>query len=104
MLLIAQTQHSLDDCVRLAIERNKRIEIVGTDFQSAYSKYKLLSDNVSIFEKTLKMADEKYALGVATYYDYQTAINNLYQARYKESQAAFEYMLRKMILELYQNH
>ncbi len=69
--------------------------------QSAYSKHKLLSDDVSKFEEALDIIEEKYALGAATYYDYQTAVNNLYQSKDKESQAAFEYLLRKKIIELY---
>ena len=72
--------------------------------QSAYTKYRLLSDDVLKFEEALQMVEEKYSLGAATYYDYQTAINNLYQARNKESQSAYEYLLRRKILELYRNH
>ena len=70
---------------------------------SAYRKHRLLADDVSKFEEALDIIEEKYSLGAATYYDYQTAINNLYQARAKESQAAFEYILRKRIIELYLN-
>lgn len=69
--------------------------------QAAYSKHKLMSDNVCQFEEALDIVEGKYSLGAATYYDYQTAINNLYQSKAKESQAEYEFLLREKILDLY---
>lgn len=40
LLLLGQNQYSLDDCIRLALESNDKMKIVGTDSEIADVRYK----------------------------------------------------------------
>ena len=43
----------------------------------------------------------KYAASAATYYDYQIAVGNLFQAQAEQLRARYEYIYRTKIMEFY---
>lgn len=74
------------------------------DAEAAYSQYEILETNVAKCEESLRQMENKYDAGAATYYDYQTAVGNLFGAQIQQVRAKFEYIFRCKIIDLYCNH
>lgn len=84
---------------RLAMEREIKQAIIQA--YSAYEKYLLLEVDVEKCTEALRQTGEKYTAGAATYYDYQAAVGNLFQASTQQLQAQYEYIFRTKILDFY---
>lgn len=74
------------------------------DAEAAYSQYEILETNVAKCEESLRQMEKKYDAGAATYYDYQTALGNLFGVQIQQVRAKFEYIFRCKIIDLYCNH
>lgn len=85
------------DC--LALEKDIRQAIIRVN--TAYEKYFLLEANINKSKEALRQTEEKYAAGMATYYDYQMAVEGLFQASTQQIQAKYEYLFRTKILDFY---
>lgn len=68
---------------------------------TAFEKYQLLAKEVEKSTEALRQTDAKYAAGAATYYDYQIAVGNLFQAQAEQLRARYEYIYRTKIMEFY---
>ncbi len=84
---------------KLALSKEIKQAIVSAN--TAYKKYNLLATDVAKFEEALRQTEEKYRAGAATYYDYQIALGNLFQAQSQCLQTKFEYLFRTKIIEFY---
>lgn len=84
---------------RLALEKDIKQAIIHA--QTAYEKYTLLEIDVRKSEEALRQTEEKYAAGAATYYDYQIAVGNLFQACAQRLQAKYEYIFRTKMIDFY---
>ena len=84
---------------KLSLDKEIKQAIVNAN--TAYEKYSLLEKDVDKCTEALRQTEEKYAAGAATYYDYQTAVGNLYQAQSQRLQSKYEYIFRTKIIEFY---
>ena len=90
-LELQKTLYSLDKEVKQAIVR----------VNTAYEKYKLLAKEVEKGTEALRQTEIKYNVGAATYYDYQLALGNLFQAQAERIQAQYEYIYRTKVMDFY---
>lgn len=90
-LELQKTLYSLDKEVKQAIVR----------VNTAYEKYKLLAKEVEKGTEALRQTEIKYNAGAATYYDYQLALGNLFQAQAERIQAQYEYIYRTKVMDFY---
>ena len=79
----------------------KEVRQAISNANAAYETYSLLEANVDKCVEALRQTEQKYDLGAATYYDYQAAVSNLYEARARRLQSKYEYIFRTKIIELY---
>ena len=84
---------------KLALDKEVKQAIVNAD--TAYEKYTLLATDEQKCEEALRQTKEKYDAGAATYYDYQLAVGNLFQAQVQRLQAKYEYIFRTKIIDFY---
>lgn len=84
---------------KLSLSKEVKQAIVNAN--TAYEKYILLATDVAKFEEALRQTEEKYKAGAATYYDYQIALGNLFQAQSQRLQTKYEYLFRTKIIEFY---
>jgi len=89
------------DMTKLALDKEVKQAVVNTN--ASYAKYQLLEDNVTKCREALRLVELKYDAGAATYYDYQIAVSNLFQAEEQRLQAKYEYIFRTYILKFYGN-
>lgn len=88
---LVQTKYALDKEVKQAIVRAN----------TSYEKYALLAADVEKTTEALRQTKEKYDAGAATYYDYQIAVQNLFQAEAQRLQSKYEYIFRTKIIDFY---
>ena len=84
---------------RLELGKEVRQAIVNAN--AAYEKYSLLVTNVEKCREALRQTSMKYDAGSATYYDYQIAVGNLFQAEAQQLQSKYEYIFRTKIISFY---
>ncbi len=84
---------------KLALDKEVKQALVRAD--AAYEKYLLLETDVEKCREALRQAELKYDAGAATYYDYQIAVGNLYQAEGQRLRVKYEYIFRTRILDFY---
>ena len=84
---------------KLALDKEVKQALVQAD--AAYEKYLLLETDVEKCREALRQAERKYDAGAATYYDYQIAVGNLYQAESQRLRVKYEYIFRTRILDFY---
>jgi len=85
------------------VSLDKEVKQAIVQVNTAYEKYQLLSKEVEKSAEALRQTDAKYAAGVATYYDYQIAVGNLFQAQAEQIRGRYEYIYRTKIMEFYSN-
>ena len=90
-LELQKTLYSLDKEVKQAIVR----------VNTAYEKYRLLAQGVEKGTEALRQTEVKFNAGAATYYDYQIAVSNLFQAQAERLRAQYEYVYRTKIMDFY---
>lgn len=84
---------------KLALGKEVKQALAQAD--AAYEKYLLLETDVEKCREALRQAELKYDAGAATYYDYQIAVGNLYQAEGQRLRVKYEYIFRTRILDFY---
>ena len=80
---------------------NSEIKQAIVDAEAAYSQYEILGTNVAKCEESMRQMEKKYDAGAAIYYDYQTAVGNLFGAQIQQVRAKFEYIFRCKIIDFY---
>lgn len=86
---------------RLLLSVDKEIKQAIIQVNTAYEKYLLLAKEVTKETEALRQTEAKFNAGAATYYDYQIAVGNLFQAQAERLQARFEYIYRTKVLDYY---
>ena len=84
---------------KLALDKEVKQAIVNAN--TSYEKYMLLETEVSKCREALRQTLAKYDAGAATYYDYQIAVGNLFQAETQRLQSKYEYIFRTKIIDFY---
>lgn len=79
----------------------KELQQAYTNATAAVKKYDAQQKSVAALEETYRYAEEKYKLGMLSYYDFNEALNSLSGARSAMLQAKYEYIFRTKILEYY---
>lgn len=97
-LACTQAEHELNKA-KLTLDKEVKQAIINAN--TSYEKYFLLATDEQKCEEVLRQTKEKYDAGVETYYDYQIALGNLFQAQSQRLQAKYEYIFRTKIIEFY---
>ena len=84
---------------KLALDKEVKQALVNTN--TSYEKFLLLETDVEKCREALRQAELKYNAGAITYYDYQIAMGNLFQAEAQRLQTKYEYIFRHRILDYY---
>ncbi|MBQ0085703.1 MAG: TolC family protein [Prevotella sp.] len=84
---------------KLALDKEVKQAIVNAN--TSYEKYTLLETEVNKCREALRQTQTKYDAGAATYYDYQIAVGNLFQAEAQQLQSKYEYIFRTKIIDFY---
>lgn len=84
---------------KLALDKEVKQAIVNAN--TSYEKYVLLETEVNKCREALRQTQAKYDAGAATYYDYQIAVGNLFQAEAQQLQSKYEYIFRTKIIDFY---
>ena len=85
--------------VKLALDKEVKQAIVNAN--TSYEKYTLIETEVNKCREALRQMQAKYDAGAATYYDYQIAVGNLFQAEAQQLQSKYEYIFRTKIIDFY---
>lgn len=91
---VLEYEHTL-----LSLDKEVKQAIIQTD--NAFEKYQLLAIEVEKAAEALRQTEVRFEAGAATYYDYQIAVGNLFQARAERLRARFEYIYRTKIMDYY---
>ncbi|MBR1795167.1 MAG: TolC family protein [Bacteroidales bacterium] len=86
---------------RTLIALDKEVKQAVVQVNTAYEKYQLLAKEVEKSTEALRQTEAKYDAGATTYYDYQIALGNLFQAQAQRLQARYEYIYRTKIMDSY---
>ena len=89
-----ELQHTL-----IALDKEVKQAVLQTN--TAYVKYNLLAKEVDKGTEALRQTEAKYNAGAATYYDYQIAMGNLFQAQAERLRAHYEYIYWTKIMDYY---
>ena len=84
---------------KLSLDKEVKQAIVNAN--TSYEKYTLLETEVNKCREALRQTQAKYDAGAATYYDYQIAVGNLFQAEAQQLQSKYEYIFRTKIIDFY---
>ena len=84
---------------KLALDKEVKQAIVNAN--TSYEKYSLLETEVNKCREALRQTQAKYDAGAATYYDYQIAVGNLFQAEAQQLQSKYEYIFSIKIIDFY---
>lgn len=83
----------------IALDKEVKQAVIQTN--TAYDKYVLLAKEVEKGAEALRQTEAKYNAGAATYYEYQIAMGNLFQARAERLRARYEYIYWTKIMDYY---
>jgi outer membrane protein len=83
------------------LQLQQSIDQAYLDMTNAYSRYKLLLEQVAAFTESFKAAEVRYNAGVGTSVDYLTAKDRLDQSNYNLISAQYDFVLKKKILDYY---
>ena len=85
------------------LQLRQQIEQAHLNMTNAYERYKTLTQQVAAYTTSFKAAEAKFSAGVGTSVDYLIAKNNLDRANINLISAKYDFVLRKKILDYYQN-
>lgn len=85
------------------IQLQQQIEQAHLNMTLAYDRYKTLVEQVTAYNTSFKAAEARFGAGVGTSVDYLIAKNNLDRANINLISAKYDFVLRKKILDYYQN-
>lgn len=86
---------------RTLIAMDKEVKQTIVHVNTAYEKYQLLAKEVEKDTESLRQTEVKYNAGAATYFDYQIAVGNLFQAQAERLRARYEYIYWTKIMDYY---
>jgi outer membrane protein len=81
----------------------QQIEQAHLNMTNAFERYKTLQQQVEAYQQSFKAAEAKFNAGVGTSVDYLIAKNNLDRANINLISAQYDFVLRKRVLDYYQN-
>ncbi|NTS41334.1 TolC family protein [Flavisolibacter sp. BT320] len=85
------------------VQLRQQVEQAHLSMTNAYERYKALLDQVAAYKTSFKAAEARLAAGVGTTVDYIIAKSNLDRADINLINAKYDFVLRKKILDYYQN-
>jgi outer membrane protein len=85
------------------VQLRQQIEQAHLNMSNAYERYKTLIEQVSAYTTSFKAAEARFTAGVGTSVDYLIAKNNLDRANINLISAKYDFVLRKKVLDYYQN-
>lgn len=81
----------------------QQIEQAHLNMTNAYERYKTLQQQVEAYQQSFRAAEARFNAGVGTSVDYLIAKNNLDRANINLISAQYDFVLRKKVLDYYQN-
>lgn len=85
------------------LQLRQQIEQAHLNMTNAYERYKTLLNQVDAYNTSFKAAEARFTAGVGTSVDYVIAKNNVDRANINLIAAKYDFVLRKKILDYYQN-
>lgn len=85
------------------LQLRQQIEQAHLNMTNAYERYKALLDQVAAYQTSFKAAEARLTAGVGTTVDYIIAKSNVDRANINLINAKYDFVLRKKILNYYQN-
>ena len=85
------------------LQLRQQIEQAHLNMTAAYDRYKTLIGQVAAYTTSFKAAEARFGAGVGTSVDYLIAKNNLDRANINLISAKYDFVLRKKVLDYYQN-
>lgn len=85
------------------LQLQQQIEQAHLNMTTAYERHKTLLEQVTAYATSFKAAEARFTAGVGTSVDYLIAKNNLDRANINLISAKYDFVLRKKILDYYQN-
>jgi outer membrane protein len=85
------------------LQLRQQVEQAHLNMTNAYERYKTLLDQVAAYQTSFKAAEARLTAGVGTTVDYIIAKGNLDRANINLINSKYEFVLRKKILDYYQN-
>ncbi|GAA4745672.1 TolC family protein [Flavisolibacter ginsenosidimutans] len=85
------------------LQLQQQIEQAHLNMTNAYERYKTLLEQVSAYTTSFKAAEARFTAGVGTSVDYLIAKNNLDRANINLISTKYDFVLRKKVLDYYQN-
>lgn len=85
------------------LQLRQQVEQAHLNMTNAYERYKALLDQVSAYQTSFKAAEARLTAGLGTTVDYIIAKGNLDRANINLINAKYDFVLRKKILDYYQN-
>jgi len=79
----------------------KTIQQANTQATAAQERYKANLESAQSMEEAFRYTEQKYEVGMVDIIEYKTAKNEYNIAKSNVSQAKYEYIFRKKILEFY---
>lgn len=84
------------------IQLRQNIEQAHFNMEAAYSRYQKLTEQVTSFKESFRIADIRFNAGAITSVDYLVAKNNLDRSNINLIVAKYEYIIRTKVLDYYQ--
>jgi outer membrane protein len=81
----------------------QQIEQAHLNMQNTYERYKALVEQVAAFQTSFKAAEARLTAGVGNTVDYVIAKANYDRANIALISARYDFVLRKKVLDFYQN-
>jgi outer membrane protein len=85
------------------LQLRQQIEQAHLNMTNAYERYKVLLDQVAAYATSFRAAEARLTAGVGTTVDYVIAKSNLDRANISLIAAKYDFVLRKKVLDYYQN-
>lgn len=85
------------------VQLRQQIEQAHLNMTNGYERYKTLVEQVAAYAISFKAAEARFSAGVGTSVDYLIAKNNLDRANINLITAKYDFVLRKKVLDFYQN-
>jgi outer membrane protein len=81
----------------------QQVEQAHLNMTNAYDRFKTLLEQVNAYATSFKAAEARFNAGVGTSVDYLIAKNNLDRANINLISSKYDFVLRKKVLDFYQN-
>lgn len=85
------------------VQRRQQVEQAYLNMTNSYDRYTTLSKQVAAYSISFQAAEARLTAGVGTTVDYVLAKSNLDRANIALITAKYDFVLRKKILDFYQN-